>query len=372
MTTSQRKRALRVVVCGTSFGRFYLRALRRLPNDFQLVGILAKGSAYSATCAEEHGVPLFTAVSQVPKDVDAACVVVRSAVGGGAGAEIALSLMKRGIHVLQEHPLHHDELAACLRTARAAGVQYQVNAFYEHLDSVRVFLDAARVMRSRQPLLFVDAACASQVLYPLIDILGQAVGSWRPWMLSDLASVPPVVRDLANSSFPYRTLYGVLGGVPLTLRVQNQIDPANPDNHTHLLHRVMLGTEGGVLTLTDPHGPVLWNPRLHANRDKDGRLDIESSATGRFDAPCASVLFGERAPTFRSVFDDLWPNAIARALSRLGAAIDRGEDPVDSGQTALTTCRIWQDLLGKLGEPELVSRQEPQVLPLPELMAVAT
>ncbi|MBK3558799.1 Gfo/Idh/MocA family oxidoreductase [Streptomyces sp. MBT56] len=113
-------RPMRVVVCGTRFGQVYAAALTRAPERFRLVGILARGSARSAALAEEYGVPLYDAVEQLPDDVDAACVVVSTAVGGGRGAELAKELLERGIHVLQEHPVHPDELAECLRVARGS------------------------------------------------------------------------------------------------------------------------------------------------------------------------------------------------------------------------------------------------------------
>ncbi len=39
---------LRVVVCGTTFGRVYLRGIAQLPEEFELVGILARGSDNAA------------------------------------------------------------------------------------------------------------------------------------------------------------------------------------------------------------------------------------------------------------------------------------------------------------------------------------
>jgi len=359
----------RVVVCGTSFGRLYLRAIQRLPADFELAGILARGSAFSRECAAEAGVPLFVAVEEVPSDVDILCVVVRSAVGGGAGAEIAQRALERGFHVLQEHPVHHDELVACLRQARRSGVQYQVNAFYEHLDAVSLFLRAAAKLRARQQPLFVDAMCASQVLFPVVNILGEALGGFRPWQLTGPSELSAMPSDLARSPAPYRAFHGVVAGVPVTLQVQNQIDPRNPDNHAHLLHRIALGAEGGVLTLLDAHGPVIWSPRLHANKADNGRLIIDGKGTERLDARCFVDLGTDDVPTFRRIVQDVWPSGIGRALQRLRTAIEKGIDPMESAQAMLTTCRIWQDLLTRLGSPELVSFKEPQPLALADLVA---
>ncbi|MCZ9337922.1 Gfo/Idh/MocA family oxidoreductase, partial [Streptomyces sp. TRM76130] len=79
--------------------------------------MVARGGPRSVALAEEYGVPLYPSVDQLPEDVDIACVVVSSSVGGGQGAELARQLLERGVHVLQEHPLHPTELAACLGAA---------------------------------------------------------------------------------------------------------------------------------------------------------------------------------------------------------------------------------------------------------------
>ncbi|MCW2483603.1 Gfo/Idh/MocA family oxidoreductase, partial [Candidatus Symbiopectobacterium sp. NZEC135] len=114
---------MKAVVCGTAFGRFYLRALALHP-DIELVGILSRGSDASARCAREMGIAHYHAVEALPETVTLACVVVRAGVSGGSGAEVACALLRRGIHVLQEHPLHPDELAHCFRTAHQHRVRY--------------------------------------------------------------------------------------------------------------------------------------------------------------------------------------------------------------------------------------------------------
>ncbi|WP_436775928.1 Gfo/Idh/MocA family oxidoreductase, partial [Yinghuangia sp. YIM S09857] len=267
----------RVVVCGTNFGRFHLEAIARRPGEYELAAILARGSAASRALADRLGVPFHTSSDTLPEDVDIACVAVGAAISGGSGTELAQTLMRRGVHVLQEHPLHLAEFTECLRVARKHGVQYRVNTHYRHVEPVRRFLAAARQLRQRQAPLFVDAATPVHLLHPLVDILGAALGAVRPWHIGDPAPAEP--------GHPFRSLHGTLAGVPLTLRVHHQLDPADRDNHALLWHRVAIGTAGGVLTLADTHGPVLWSPRLHADRDVEGRFVLEGAGTARFDLP---------------------------------------------------------------------------------------
>lgn len=357
----------KVVVCGTAFGRIYLRAVAASPSA-DLAGVLSRGSAASRACADEYGVPCYTDPAQLPPDIDTACVVVRAGVAGGDGADLARRLLACGVHVLQEHPLHQDELAACLRTAREHRTAYRVNAFYPHLPPVRRFLAAAAAVRDRQRPLFVDAVCGGQVLYPLLDVLARAVGGPRPWYFSDPGQVPPELAALADTVPPYTSVSGVLGGVPLALRVQNQISPADPDNHALLLHRVTIGFEGGVLALADTHGPVLWSPRLHSHRDHEGRLVLTGPGTERLDVP-ATELLTDTPPRLRTVLDEMWPAAARQALEEF---LDERADPAAgsrAGQWALTVTRLWQDLTGRLGPPELISPSQPEPIDVAGLLA---
>ncbi len=217
--TSQNRR-LRVVVCGTTFGRVYLKGIARLAGDFELVGILARGSDQARDCARRYGVPCYTTVAALPfGEIDMACVVVRSAVVGGPGTALALELLRHGVHVLQEHPVHHDDLVRCLKAAQGAGCRYALNGFYPDLPSVRGFIAAARQALARSRAVYVDAACGINVLYPLVDILGRVLGGLRPWTFSAPLD--------AGADDPLTSLTGRLGGVPLRLAFRTPL-PRGP------------------------------------------------------------------------------------------------------------------------------------------------
>jgi len=354
----------RVLVCGTNFGRFYAEAVHRRPG-YAPAGILSRGSAASRACAERLGVPHYTDVADLPAGIDAACVAVSSAISGGQGTELARALMDRGIHVLQEHPVHLTELTDNLTHARRRGVQYRLNTHYPHVAPVRDFVDAARRLVAQQRPLFVDAATPVHLMHPLVDILGRAMGTLRPWRFADPAPLP---ADIGPQ--PVRSLHGMLAGVPLTLRVHHQLDPSDRDNHALHWHRISIGTEGGVLTLADTHGPVLWSPRLHVGRDADRRFVLDGPGTGHLGLGTTAVV--GTTGTFRTVFSDLWPEAVGHALDGLRAAVEQGGDALRAGQYDLAVCRIWTDLAARLGPPDIVRPATPRplavsdVFPAPE------
>ncbi|MGX1116786.1 thiazolinyl imide reductase [Streptomyces ambofaciens] len=353
---------LRVLVCGTNFGRFYAEAVRRRPG-YVLAGILSRGSAASRAYAQSLGVPFFTEVDDLPAGIDAACVAVSSSISGGRGTELARALMDRGIHVLQEHPVHLTELTGNLKHARKRGVQYRLNTHYPHVAPVRSFVEAARRLVAQQRPLFVDAATPVHLMHPLVDILGQAMGTLRPWRFADPAPLPA-----ETGPQPFRSLHGVFAGVPLTLRVHHQLDPSDRDNHALHWHRISVGTEGGVLTLADTHGPVLWSPRLHIGRDADGRFVLDGPGTGRLGLGTTAVV--GTTGSFRTVFSDLWPEAIGTALDGLSEAVVQGGDALRAGQYDLAVCRIWTDLAARLGPPEIVRPAVPRPLAVSDVFPV--
>ncbi|MCE7007289.1 Gfo/Idh/MocA family oxidoreductase [Kibdelosporangium philippinense] len=346
---------LRTIVCGTNFGRLYLDALRALPQ-FELVGLLSRGSGYSAALADRLGVPSYSRVEDLPAAVDVACVVVPSGVPAGVGTALAVRLLARGVHVLQEHPLHPDELATCLRAASAHGRQYRLNTHYPRLPEVRRFLEAATRLRGKRKLLFADVVTPVHLLQPVVDIIGQALGGLSPCTFGE-----PV------GSGPIRTVDGVIAGVPLSLRVHHQLDPTDHDNHALFWPRITVGSDGGVLTLADVHGPVLWSPRLHSRREDDHRLTL---AGGSLELPTTSTLgpVVRHQPTYAEAFRTIWPAAIGAALTDFATAMGETADPLRWGQRDLAVCRRWQQLLDRLGQPDLIRPATPTPLAVSELV----
>jgi thiazolinyl imide reductase len=345
---------LSVVVCGTIFGQVYLEALRRSKYPLKLAGILGRGSARTAACADYYGVPLFTCVEQIPPEVEAACVVVRSRLLGGKGTELAQALMRRGIHVLQEHPMHPDEMAESLRLARAQRVNYRLNFFYSNLGPVRRFIGAARELCLSQRPLFVDAACGCQLSCSLLDIIGMCLGRLRPVTLQPLAD--------NRSGTPFVIVKALFSDVPVMLRVQNQLDPADPDGFSQFLHQITIAFEQGSLSLVDTHGPVVWIPK--PQYPQEVRFDDASPRfmLGPMATPRVVIVGSANAPSYDEAFRILWPNGIQRALLKLRTAIRTREDGSPTAQYQLMICEVWRDVLAQIGPPDLVRGRSPSTL----------
>ena len=65
---------IKVVVCGSTFGQLYLKALQDRSDLFQIVGLFGTGSERSKKCAKEYGITLYTDIEKIPKETDLACI----------------------------------------------------------------------------------------------------------------------------------------------------------------------------------------------------------------------------------------------------------------------------------------------------------
>ena len=349
-----KRKKIRTVVCGSTFGQFYLEALKTLPEEFELAGLIAGGSERSVKCAAYYGINLYTETGQLPGDIDLACVVLRSGVMGGKGTDMSLRLLERGIHVIQEQPVHHKDVATCLRAARQQDVLFQIGDLYVHLPAVRRFIACAKALLERQNALYIDAAFASQVSYPMMHMFSEALPSIRPWKTGTVS------RD----GGPFHVMTGTLGKIPVILRVHNEVDPDDPDNYLHLLHRITIGSEGGSLSLTDTHGPVVWQPRLHIPDNLNTFGEFAGADPEHLLENSVETLGPSTPANYRDILTKQWPRAIARDLSMVRERILGGSGAAMRAQQELLCSSQWQEMTAALGYPVLRSGCSHQPLPV--------
>lgn len=243
---------LKTIVCGTTFGQFYIEAIKRHQDMFELAGILAGGSEHSQLCARSNGVPIYKDVSELPEDIDLACVVIRSGVLGGKGTDTSKTLIARGINVIQEQPLHKKEIAECMKLAAKHKVKFAVGNLYMHLESIKAFIEASKYLSSNYDINYIDMSFISQVSYPAVQIMTEFLPSMKPFRI-----------DSVQKKNPYSILAGEVGRIPFIMRVYNEVNPDDVNNYIRFLHRISIGTSGGILTLNESNGSVIWNSQMH-------------------------------------------------------------------------------------------------------------
>lgn len=112
---------------------------------------------------------------------------------------------------------------------------------------------------------------------------------------------------------PFSSLSGEFNGIPISLRVMNQMDTSDPDNHTHLLHRIVIETTMGSIMMTDSNGIVLWNPTMYVPHNIDDVLDLYGE-NEFLDFQVTEPLLPIEKRSYKDVYNNLWPNGIVAAL----------------------------------------------------------
>jgi len=342
-------RKLKVVVCGTTFGQFYCEALLRLKEQFEFVGILAKGSERSRKCAEKYNVKLYGSVEELNETIDIACVVVRAAVMGGSGSNIANKLLNKGIHVIQEQPVHYKEIETCVKVAKKNNVKYFVADLYKNLSSVKAFIKASKIILEKTKPIYIDAGVASQVSFPLIEILAETLNSIKPFQ----------IKNVDRESGPFHILTATIRDVPIIFQVHNEVNPHEPDNYMHYLHRITIGTNSGRICLEDIQGPVRWHNKMHFPLDADLGSCFSGEWPEALKILCSLDLGNFKQNTLGEVFKTEWVEAIANDLFFVKEMLSEEPGKLNMYYARLiSNARIWHEFTEHLGFPKLIAPEE--------------
>ncbi|MBR1692655.1 MAG: Gfo/Idh/MocA family oxidoreductase [Lachnospiraceae bacterium] len=339
----------KAIICGTRFGQFYIEALRRIP-DIELVGVLARGSRRSQSCAEHYHLSLFNRIEEIPGEVELACVAVKSEVMGGNGNRLALELMKRGIHVLFEQPIHFKEAAHCFRAAQQYRVKFAVADLYTRLGAVKNFRENVMRISEKEKPLYVHVDFATQVSYPLMHLLSELLPGLRNWK----------VQGEIKETAPFQLLSVLADGTQVTFRAHNEADQADMDGYLHLFFQITAGYSGGRLSLLDPHGPVLWQPRVHFPEEELIPAALTENAPPGMEEPNVCVLYSEEALTQREIFTDRWCEALREEIEAFSELIDCEDRAGEAKrlQKQVFYGQMWQQLMQRLGYPQIVYRSK--------------
>jgi len=245
----------RVVVCGSNYGARYLHALSQVPDRYEVVGLLARGSDRSRQVAERAGVPLVRNVRELP-EADLACAAL-----GADGHAVVIELLDRGFSVLCEHPLGREQVEASLAAAERSGARFHVNGHWSDLAPARRFIEQAQ----RDKLAHLQVDLSDRMLYGGLDILRRAFGSLEPAL------------EIEGRCDDFVRLYGRMCAVSCALRIESSRRKegavlADGSESYRLSHRLIAELDAGALAPLGPAGPVVWNANEYRSEDLDQGL----------------------------------------------------------------------------------------------------
>lgn len=320
---------VRVVVCGTTFGRIYLNGIKQLPQKFTLVGILSNGSDQSRRVAEAFEVPLCTDIEDLPP-FDLACVVVRSGIVGGFGSHLALQFLAAGKHVVMEHPIHASDAIACYREAARNRAKFWLNTFYRCSPTISQYLELASALHKQFGIIYMDVACSIHFLYSTLDILGSITGGFSPWHFD----------EGTRNTGVFTTVTGMIRKIPVCLRIVNYTNPQLPDDFAHVGHRITVFTPGGNLVLTETDGTILWHPNTTIPRDESGHLDLNADES-LSSLPLHESLTIDPCVTRDKLYQQVWPQTIANYFSSVYEELGSPGTQAQDAEYLLALCAVW-------------------------------
>jgi len=249
----------------------------------------------------------------------------------------------RGIHVIQEHPLHPDDVARLQALANTHGLTYWVNSFYPHVPAGREWIETALRI---QHILDGQIPCAMrlttsrQLLYSTLDLLLQACG------LVNGGTVQVHALSSHDDCFVPVQL-ALPGGHQALLHLQSYQDPSDPDMFSLVMHQASLMWPCGYLTLEASYGPVVWTSAFHdlQHGNQNHTLYRRANTSDCYAQPTSMVL--RNAPSnWRDAFEVDGPSGVARVLDTLCQVLDGASVPTGfAAQHQLALARLWLDVL---------------------------
>ena len=362
----------RVLVAGAKFGELYLNAFMREQEGLELAGLLANGSERARELAHAFGIPLFTTLEQVPEDIDIACVVVRSTVAGGAGTALAETFLERGMHVVQEHPVHPDDVARLQHIAAQNARAYWVNSFYAHTPAGCCWIE--RAQRVRQLLdgeapHFAHVSTSRQLLYSSLDLLLQACGATG----ANIDAID-ICGPFADDACAFHTLGLRMPVCHAALRLQTYVDPLDPDLHSLTMHQLTVGWPSGYLSLEASYGPVLWTSALHDPEHRTARHSLyrRAASAQRWLSQPPVVTVHAAPPEWQSALELEGPAGVGRVLQALRHHLNGGTTPLGfDAAYQLALARLWQRTLRAAGAARECKLSAPRLIAAADLVEAA-
>ncbi|GMQ58846.1 hypothetical protein AN1V17_32420 [Vallitalea sediminicola] len=339
-------KVIKTIVCGVGFGQFYLEALQLIQDEVEIIGILSNGSEKSKDCAKYYGVDLYTDIDDVPSDIDLACIAVKSEIMGGQGVDLAIDFLERNRNVILEHPVCYKNIAKCMKTARQHNVFFKVGDLYTNLPSVKKYMDCTIELFKIQTPQYIEIQCSTRVLFPMVHILSKL-----------LPSISPIkVVNCTKGLGIYQIISGTIGKIPFLLKANNELNINEPDSYIREFHRFSIDVQGGRLTLTDTHGPTIWQPILKLPTLNIEPKDRFTKYTRELLSESTQIIGDEKVPSYDVILSKMWPKAIADDIQDIRRMIlGESEKKYDlcNMQQMILYAKQWQQLTKELGYPEL-------------------
>lgn len=341
------KKKLKVIVCGASFGQFYMEALYRQSEHFEVLGLYARESERNISCAKIYGVKLYTELQDVPEEVELAIVVMRSGILGGIGNDVVKYFLSKGVHVIQEFPIHPEDVAQHYKLARKNNVNYYIGDFYLKLPQVKKFIETAKLLNMLTPILHIKMGMATQLSFPGVMMLREILDNKHIEL-----------KCVTNNETMFQVLVGYAGKTSLTVEVQSEVDLLDPDSSMCMFQALTLIYETGRLVMADPFGPIYWYPRVRTSTSIYANGEAGRSVAVSNGLQMAMRLGCYEAVNYTNIQSQLWIETIQKDLMDMLSGIENKKLYMKKAQKDISGTKQWNEVNKLVGFPRKVERNQ--------------
>ena len=340
----------RIIIVGAKFGELYLNHFIEPNSGLELAGIVSTGSQRANNLADSFGVPHYDDINSLPEDIDIACVVVRASVIGGQGSLLVEQLLKKYIHVLQEHPVSVIEFNRHIALAQRHNVQYRVHSFYAATPAGATFINAANQVKAQlgEVATHGTVTTSRQLLYSSLDFL-----------LQSLDEHEQITAKYLGRHHHFDLINLICQHGEYLLKLQNYLDPADPDMHNLVMHNILLGWPSGYLSIVDSHGPVTWSPTLHVRNHLENSLSLYQTAsisTGDYLHQTTTSTLYKGGHSWLDCFEKLGPQGVGDTLNELQGLIEgRETNQALKLEHQRSLALLWENILELVGKQKNIS-----------------
>lgn len=337
----------KVILCGASFGQFYMEALHRLFEHFEVLGLYARESERNINCAKIYGVKLYTELQDVPEEVELAIVVMRSGVLGGMGDDVVKYFLAKGVHVIQEFPIHPEDVEQHYKLARKNNVNYYIGDFYLKLPQVKKFIEVAKLLNMLTPILHIKMGMATQLSFPGVMMLREVLDNKHIEL-----------KCVTNNETMFQVMVGHAGKISLTVEVQSEVDLLDPDSSMCMFQALTLIYETGRLVLDDPFGPIYWYPRVRTSTSIYANGEAGRSVVVSNGMQVAMQLGDYEVVDYTNIQSQLWIDAIQKDLMDMLSGIEDRKLYMKKAQKDIAGTKQWNEVNKSVGFPKKVKRHQ--------------
>lgn len=326
-------------VVGTKFGAYYAHALQ----GRGLRALIGKEGIQGRQLAKKLNYDYFSDIESALADNRPTCaiVAVRSSIVGGDGDQIVRRLLQEGILVLQELPMHPQDMVQSLHIARENNTRFQITPVYDHTPSVRCFLHAAQKLSDQSGIRSVEMRVSIQTLTCALLVLAEIIGS--PSLAITTTPMAGFAKILISGSWQ---------GTAVDIVLFNRFDAASPDDNAQPLMQIILISDEGELMLHSPYGQVIWESRFQQSQSIIKEQNIGQKDFLFYSSPLKGV------PIQDHLFQDI-NSAIRSTVAQFITSHQANNAQL---QRQLTVLQLWQIIGTQVGQPQQQNLPPPKAI----------